>query len=89
MGDFLSAGCDAKHDNEGGVMRTVWEHFESLVLQFLEDRTCELLTQGDVASDPKLIARIRESAAWAADRAVARFIAAEGVQKLGKKRIDS
>jgi hypothetical protein len=54
-------------------MATVWEHFESLVLQFLEDRTSELLTRGDVASSPKLVAHVRETAAWSASRAVARF----------------
>jgi hypothetical protein len=50
-------------------MATVWEHFESLVLQFLEDRTSELLTQGDVAPSPKLVAIVRADAAWAAERA--------------------
>lgn len=65
-------------------MATVWEHFEDLTLRFLEDRTSELLTQGDVAPDPRLIARIRADAAYSADRAVARFQAAEGVKNLGK-----
>jgi hypothetical protein len=66
---------------------TIWQKFEDLTLQFLEDRTLELLSQGDVAPDPKLIARIREDAAWAASRAVARFQAAEGAQSLGKQRL--
>lgn len=60
---------------------TIWEHFEAVVLQFLEDRTSELLTQGDVAPDPKLIARVREDAAWAAERAIARFRAGNGETK--------
>jgi hypothetical protein len=60
---------------------TIWEHFESLVLQFLEDRTSELLTQGDVAPSPRLIATVRSDAAWAAEKAIARFMAREGVQK--------
>jgi hypothetical protein len=62
-------------------MATIWEHFESLVLQFLEDRTSELLTQGDVAPSPKLIATVRSDAAWAAERAVARFQAQNSVGK--------
>jgi hypothetical protein len=67
-------------------MATVWEHFESLVLQFLEDRTSELLHQGDVAPDPKLIARIRADAAWSAELAIVRFRAREGAEKFGEKR---
>jgi hypothetical protein len=70
-------------------MATVWEHFESLVLQYLEDRTFEILHQGDVAQDPRLIARVRQDAAWAAELAIVRFRAREGVEKLGKRRIDS
>jgi hypothetical protein len=66
-------------------MATVWEHFESLVLQFLEDRTSELLTQGDVAQNPKLIATVRADAAWAAERAILRFQAGNGVEKRGKR----
>jgi hypothetical protein len=66
-------------------MATIWERFESLVLQFLEDRTSELLTQGDVAPDPKLVARVREDAAWSASRAVARFQAKNVVGKAGEK----
>jgi hypothetical protein len=70
-------------------MATIWEHFESLVLQFLEDRTSELLTQCDVAPDPRLVARIRQDAAWAAERAVARFQAENSGGKAVKKRINS
>jgi hypothetical protein len=70
-------------------MSTIWEHFEDLTLQFLEDRTSELLTQGDVTPSPKVVAHIRETAAWAAERAVARFQAKEGVEKLGKPRLIS
>jgi hypothetical protein len=58
-------------------MATVWEHFEDLTLRFLEDRTLELLTQGDVTPNPKLIAKVRADAAWAAERAVMRFAAKE------------
>jgi hypothetical protein len=70
-------------------MATIWGHFESLVLEFLEDRTSELLSQGDVARSPMIIARVREDAAWAAERAIARFQAAEGVNKAGKTHINS
>jgi hypothetical protein len=65
------------------MMATIWKHFESLVLQFLEDRTSELLTQGDVAPSPKIIATVRLDAAWAAEKAIARFQASDGVQNLG------
>jgi hypothetical protein len=58
-------------------MATIWEHFESLILAYMESRVAEILTQGDVAPSPKVIAHVRETAAWAADRAVARFMAAE------------
>jgi hypothetical protein len=56
---------------------TIWQKFEDLTLRFLEDRTLELLTQGDVAPNPKLIARVPADAAWAAERAVMRFAAKE------------
>ncbi len=59
----------------------LWEKFEDLTLEFLERRVAE--GQGDVTS-PKVIANVRETAAWAAERAVARFQAGNGVQKLGK-----
>jgi hypothetical protein len=61
-------------------MATIWEHFESLVLEFMESRVSELLTQGDVAPSPKVIAHVRETAAWSAEKAIARFMAAEGVK---------
>jgi predicted phage gp36 major capsid-like protein len=62
----------------------IWDRFEDLVLEFMENRVSEMLDQGDVAS-PKVIAHVRETAAWAAERAVARFQAGNGVQKPGKK----
>ena len=62
----------------------IWDHFESLVLQFLEDRTSELLTQGDVSPDPRLVARIREDAAFHAASGVARFRANNGAEKAGE-----
>jgi hypothetical protein len=68
---------------------SIWEHFESLVLEFMEDRVSELLTQGDVLPTPRLIAHVRETAAWSAERAIARFQAGNGVQKPGKKHINS
>jgi hypothetical protein len=67
-------------------MATIWEHFENLTLQFLEDRTSELLSQGDVKPSRQLTARVREDAAWAAERAVARFQAADVGENLGKGR---
>jgi hypothetical protein len=67
-------------------MATIWQRFEDLTLQFLEDRTSELLTQGDVNPTPKLVARIREDAAFHADLAVARFQAKNVGGKLGKKQ---
>jgi hypothetical protein len=66
-------------------MATIWEHFESLIVEYLESRIAEILTQGDVAPSPKLIANVRE----AAERAVARFQANNGVETLGKRRINS
>jgi hypothetical protein len=63
---------------------SLWEKFEDLTLEFLERRVAELLDQGDVTS-PKVIAHVRETAAWAAERAIARFQAGNGVQKLEKR----
>jgi hypothetical protein len=64
---------------------SLWQKYEDLVLEFLERRVVELLTQGDVAPSPKVIAHVRETAAWAAERAVARFQAGDGVKNLGKR----
>jgi hypothetical protein len=50
-------------------MATIWEHFESLILEYMEARVSELLAQGDVAPTSKLIANVRADAAWAAERA--------------------
>lgn len=61
---------------------SIWEKFEDLTLEFLERRVTELLTEGDVTTSPKVIAHVRETAAWAAERAIARFQAAE----VGEKR---
>jgi len=58
----------------------IWDRFEDLVLEFMESRVSELLDQGDVAPSPKVIAHVRETAAWAGERAIARFQAEEGVQ---------
>jgi hypothetical protein len=66
---------------------SLWQKYEDLVLEFMESRVSELLDQGDVTS-PKVIANVRETAAWAAERAVARFQAGNGVQKPGKKHIN-
>jgi hypothetical protein len=63
----------------------IWDRFESLILEFLERRVTELLTQGDVAPSPNLIATVREDAVWAATRAVARFQAGNGVNNLRKR----
>jgi hypothetical protein len=54
----------------------------------METRVSELLDQGDVTS-PRVIANVRETAAWAAERAVARFQAAEVGENPLKKRINS
>jgi hypothetical protein len=67
-------------------MATIWEHFESLVLEFMEARVAELLTQGDVVATPELVARVRDDAVLAAERAIARFQAGNGVQKPGGRR---
>jgi hypothetical protein len=67
---------------------SIWSKYEDLVLEFMESRVSELLDQGDVIS-PNVIAHVRETAAWAAERAVARFQAGNGVEKLGKRRINS
>jgi hypothetical protein len=66
----------------------VWSKFEDLILEFMEARVSELLDQGDVTS-PKVIAHVRETAAWAAERAVARFQAENSGWKAVKKRINS
>ena len=58
----------------------IWDHFEFLILEYMETRVSELLDQGDVTS-PKVIANVREMAAWAAERAIARFQAGNGVRK--------
>ena len=59
---------------------TIWDRFESLILEFMEARVAELLSQGDVVATPELVARVRGDAVWAAERAVARFQAADVVQ---------
>jgi hypothetical protein len=53
-------------------MMSLWAGFEDLVLEYMEARVAEMLDRGDVTS-PKVIAHVRETAAWAAERAVARF----------------
>jgi hypothetical protein len=53
---------------------SIWSKYEDLVLEFMERRVAEMLAQGDVTS-PKVIAHVRETAAWAAERAVMRFTA--------------
>ncbi len=63
---------------------SLWSKYEDLVLEFMETRVSELLDQGDVTS-PKVIAHVRETAAWAAGRAIARFKAESGAQKLGER----
>jgi hypothetical protein len=63
----------------------VWSKFEDLILEFMEARVSELLDQGGVTS-PKVIAHVRETAAWASSRAVARFQAANVGEKAGKRR---
>ena len=67
---------------------SLWQKYEDLVLEFMESRVSELLDQGDVTS-PKVIANVRETAAWAAERAVARFQAGNGVNNPLKKHINS
>jgi hypothetical protein len=64
----------------------LWDRFENLVLEYMEDRVRELLTQGDVTLSPKVIAHVRETAAWAAEKAIARFQAREGVENLRQSR---
>ena len=66
----------------------MWSRFEDLILEYMENRVSEILDQGDVTS-PKVIAHVRETAAWAAERAVARFQAAEVGENPLKKRINS
>ena len=67
---------------------SLWEKFEDLTLEFLERRVAELLDQGDVTS-PKVIANVRETAAWAAERAIVRFQAGNVGENLRKKHINS
>ena len=63
----------------------IWDHFESLVLEFMEARVAELLNRGDVS--PKVTAHVRQTAAWAAERAIARFQAANVGENLRKTRV--
>jgi hypothetical protein len=63
---------------------SLWQKYEDLVLEFMESRVSELLDQGDVTS-PKVIANVWETAAWAAERAIARFQAGNGVKNPGKR----
>jgi hypothetical protein len=58
----------------------LWDRFEDLVLEYMESRVSEMLDQGGVTS-PKVIAHVRETAAWTAERAIVRFQAENGVKK--------
>jgi hypothetical protein len=62
---------------------SLWQKYEDLVLEYMENRVSEMLDQGDVTS-PKVIAHVRETAAWAAERAIARFQAGNSVKNPGK-----
>jgi hypothetical protein len=64
---------------------SIWARFEDLVLEYMEARVTEMLDQGDVTS-PKVIARVREDAAWSASRAVVRFQAKEINEKVGQNQ---
>jgi hypothetical protein len=66
-------------------MMSLWTRFEDLVLEYMEARVAEMLEQGDVNPTPRLIANVREAAAFHADLAVARFQANNGVGKPGGK----
>jgi hypothetical protein len=66
-------------------MMGFWGRFEDLLLDFMEARVAELLEQGGVTS-PKAIAHVRETAAWAAEQAIARFQAGSGAGNLSIKR---
>lgn len=59
---------------------SIWQKYEDLVLEYIESRISEMLNQFDVTS-PKVIASARETAAWAAERAIARFKAGNCVTK--------
>ena len=63
----------------------IWDRFESLILEFMEARVAELLSQGDVVATPALVARVRGDAVWAAKRAIARFQAGNGVKNPGER----
>jgi hypothetical protein len=67
----------------------IWDRFESLILEFMEARVAELLSQGDVVATPELVARVRGDAVWAAERAIARFQAGNGVNKPRETHINS
>jgi hypothetical protein len=60
----------------------MWKRFEDLILEYMEHRVAELLDQGAIVS-PKVIAHVRETAAWAAEKAIARFQAGNGVRNPG------
>jgi hypothetical protein len=63
---------------------SLWQKYEDLILEYMETRVSEMLSQGDVTS-PKVVANVRETAARAAERAIARFQAGNGVQKPGER----
>jgi hypothetical protein len=67
---------------------SLWSKYEDLILEYMESRVSELLDQGDVTS-PKVIANVRETAAWAAERAIARFQAENGANNPWKKHRNS
>jgi hypothetical protein len=66
-------------------MMGFWQKFEDLLLERMESQIAELLNQGDVTS-PRTIAHVRETAAWAAEQAIARFMAESGARKLGARQ---
>jgi hypothetical protein len=67
-------------------MMSLWARFEDLVLEYMEARVAEMLDRGDVTS-PKVIAHVRETAAWAAERAVARFQAGKNRDRRRQRRV--
>jgi hypothetical protein len=67
----------------------IWNRFEDLILAYMESRLAELLNEGDFVASPKVVAHVRETAAWAAERAIARFQARDVGENRLKKHINS
>jgi hypothetical protein len=79
------AGADIDDPLRSAAILTIALGLDSTLDVTRAARVAELLNQGDVTS-PKAIAHVRETAAWAAEQAIARFQAGSGAGNLSIKR---